>query len=176
VPRTESVALKGRGDEKSRSSQSASRGKAATKAAAAESSLSRQPLCRWPRQKHAVASRETARRARHCASLAHTLRARQLLRVQGRARGSRPAARTQTGSPLSLFWSLSRDFVVQIILFELQAALVVHAFLCSKNERKKALTFWDGNRFPFQVIRFPFQDRLETRHEDDFAKTCASRA
>jgi hypothetical protein len=36
--------------------------------------------------------------------------------------------------------------------------------LFQKREKKRALTFWTVNRFPFQ-------DRLGTRHEDDFAKT-----
>jgi hypothetical protein len=131
-------------------------------------------LCRWARQKHAVASREPARRARHCASPAHTLHARQLLRVQGRARGSRLAARTQTGganSPLVCSGLCRGILLFESFVSKADSVSCPRVALFQKREKKRGLTFWSGNRFPFQGIRFPFQDRLGTRHEDDFAKT-----
>jgi hypothetical protein len=123
-------------------------------------------LCRWPRQKHAVASRETVRRARHWASPAHTLPARQLLRVHARARGSRPAARTQTGANFPLVSVLV--FVVGFccsnhFVSNADSVSCPRVALFQKREEKRALTFWSGNRFPFQ-------DRLGTQASGQFEK------
>eukprot|EP01046_Picozoa_sp_COSAG06_P064444 COSAG06_NODE_15406_length_1072_cov_30.750257_1_plen_181_part_00 len=112
-----------------------------TKAAAGERSLSRQPFCA------AGLGKNTQHRANPCRAPATapplpTPSPPGSCSVCKGARGARASQRAHRRvvrtSPC-LFLSLSRDIVVRIIEFRRQTALVVHALLCSKTERKKGV-------------------------------------